>query len=214
MNEKKKEIKQNLVSFSRLLTKFIFNKIYSTIKAVYLKIKGEYRYFYVKLFTVQCEKCDYNFLYTYHNFDLQSCPNCGIEYCKYCLEEYEPENHDNKKCIYRYYLMYLMGLVSFMILYLKFMLMCNSHAVTEYSLVTVFVCEYTFFYNETESFLLSCISLKNIILGIILLIYYNEGDIIYYILVGIIQMIFIVLINTVINKCRKGIKKKNKYRLY
>lgn len=73
-------------------------------------------------------------------------------------------------------------------------------------MVTIFLCEYMLYYNEVDGFLSSCISIKNIILGIILLLYYNEGDILFYILIGIIQMICLVLINTITEICKKKYK--------
>ena len=181
----------------------IFTSFFSYIFQLILQ---EYRIFYIQLFSVRCSKCGFNFLYTYHTFDLSNCPNCNGEFCKYCMEEYDPSKHDKQKCYRRYLMLYFVGLLAFMALYLKFIFLCNSHAVTKYSMVTIFLCEYIMFYNEVDSFLSNCISLKNIVLGIILLIYYNEGDIIFYILVGIIQMICIVLINNISEQCRKGMR--------
>ena len=181
----------------------IFTSFFSDIFQLILQ---EYRIFYIQLFSVRCSKCGFNFLYTYHTFDLSNCPNCNGEFCKYCMEEYDSSKHDKQKCYRRYLMLYFVGLLAFMALYLKFIFLCNSHAVTKYSMVTIFLCEYIMFYNEVDSFLSNCISLKNIVLGIILLIYYNEGDIIFYILVGIIQMICIVLINNISEQCRKGMR--------
>ena len=186
----------------------IFTSFFSYIFQLILQ---EYRIFYIQLFSVRCSKCGFNFLYTYHTFDLSNCPNCNGEFCKYCMEEYDPSKHDKQKCYRRYLMLYFVGLLAFMALYLKFIFLCNSHAVTKYSMVTIFLCEYIMFYNEVDSFLSNCISLKNIILGIILLIYYNEGDIIFYILVGIIQMICIVLINNISEQCRKGMRDRIKH---
>lgn len=186
----------------------IFTSFISYIFQIILK---EYRIFYIQLFSVRCSKCGFNFLYTYHTFDLSNCPNCNGEFCKYCMEEYDPSKHDKQKCYRRYLMLYFVGLLAFMALYLKFIFLCNSHAVTKYSMVTIFLCEYIMFYNEVDSFLSNCISLKNIVLGIILLIYYNEGDIIFYILVGIIQMICIVLINNISEQCRKGMRDRIKH---
>ena len=186
----------------------IFTSFFSYIFQLILQ---EYRIFYIQLFSVRCSKCGFNFLYTYHTFDLSNCPNCNGEFCKYCMEEYDPSKHDKQKCYRRYLMLYFVGLLAFMALYLKFIFLCNSHAVTKYSMVTIFLCEYIMFYNEVDSFLSNCISLKNIVLGIILLIYYNEGDIIFYILVGIIQMICIVLINNISEQCRKGIRDRIKH---
>ena len=186
----------------------IFTSFFSYIFQLILQ---EYRIFYIQLFSVRCSKCGFNFLYTYHTFDLSNCPNCNGEFCKYCMEEYDPSKHDKQKCYRRYLMLYFVGLLAFMTLYLKFIFLCNSHAVTKYSMVTIFLCEYIMFYNEVDSFLSNCISLKNIVLGIILLIYYNEGDIIFYILVGIIQMICIVLINNISEQCRKGMRDRIKH---
>ena len=186
----------------------IFTSFFSYIFQLILQ---EYRIFYIQLFSVRCSKCGFNFLYTYHTFDLSNCPNCNGEFCKYCMEEYDPSKHDNQKCYRRYLMLYFVGLLAFIALYLKFIFLCNSHAVTKYSMVTIFLCEYIMFYNEVDSFLSNCISLKNIVLGIILLIYYNEGDIIFYILVGIIQMICIVLINNISEQCRKGMRDRIKH---
>ena len=186
----------------------IFTSFFSYIFQLILQ---EYRIFYIQLFSVRCSKCGFNFLYTYHTFDLSNCPNCNGEFCKYCMEEYNPSKHDKQKCYRRYLMLYFVGLLAFMTLYLKFIFLCNSHAVTKYSMVTIFLCEYIMFYNEVDSFLSNCISLKNIVLGIILLIYYNEGDIIFYILVGIIQMICIVLINNISEQCRKGMRDRIKH---
>ena len=186
----------------------IFTSFFSYIFQLILQ---EYRIFYIQLFSVRCSKCGFNFLYTYHTFDLSNCPNCNGEFCKYCMEEYDPSKHDKQKCYRRYLMLYFVGLLAFMALYLKFIFLCNSHAVTKYSMVTIFLCEYIMFYNEVDSFLSNCISLKNIVLGIILLIYYNEGDIIFYILVGIIQMICIVLINNISEQCRKGMRDRIKH---
>ena len=186
----------------------IFTSFFSYIFQLILQ---EYRIFYIQLFSVRCSKCGFNFLYTYHTFDLSNCPNCNGEFCKYCMEEYDPSKHDKQKCYRRYLMLYFVGLLAFMTLYLKFIFLCNSHAVTKYSMVTIFLCEYIMFYNEVDSFLSNCISLKNIVLGIILLIYYNEGDIIFYILVGIIQMICIVLINNISEQCRKGMRERIKH---
>ena len=186
----------------------IFTSFISYIFQIILK---EYRIFYIQLFSVRCSKCGFNFLYTYHTFDLSNCPNCNGEFCKYCMEEYDPSKHDKQKCYRRYLMLYFVGLLAFMALYLKFIFLCNSHAVTKYSMVTIFLCEYIMFYNEVDSFLSNCISLKNIVLGIILLIYYNEGDIIFYILVGVIQMICIVLINNISEQCRKGMRDRIKH---
>ena len=186
----------------------IFTSFFSYI---FQLILHEYRIFYIQLFSVRCSKCGFNFLYTYHTFDLSNCPNCNGEFCKYCMEEYDPSKHDKQKCYRRYLMLYFVGLLAFMTLYLKFIFLCNSHAVTKYSMVTIFLCEYIMFYNEVDSFLSNCISLKNIVLGIILLIYYNEGDIIFYILVGIIQMICIVLINNISEQCRKGMRDRIKH---
>ena len=186
----------------------IFTSFFSDIFQLILQ---EYRIFYIQLFSVRCSKCGFNFLYTYHTFDLSNCPNCNGEFCKYCMEEYDPSKHDKQKCYRRYLMLYFVGLLAFMALYLKFIFLCNSHAVTKYSMVTIFLCEYIMFYNEVDSFLSNCISLKNIVLGIILLIYYNEGDIIFYILVGIIQMICIVLINNISEQCRKGMRDRIKH---
>lgn len=186
----------------------IFTSFFSYIFQLILQ---EYRIFYIQLFSVRCSKCGFNFLYTYHTFDLSNCPNCNGEFCKYCMEEYDPSKHDKQKCYRRYLMLYFVGLLAFMTLYLKFIFLCNSHAVTKYSMVTIFLCEYIMFYNEVDSFLSNCISLKNIVLGIILLIYYNEGDIIFYILVGVIQMICIVLINNISEQCRKGMRDRIKH---
>ena len=186
----------------------IFTSFFSYIFQLILQ---EYRIFYIQLFSVRCSKCGFNFLYTYHTFDLSNCPNCNGEFCKYCMEEYDSSKHDKQKCYRRYLMLYFVGLLAFMALYLKFIFLCNSHAVTKYSMVTIFLCEYIMFYNEVDSFLSNCISLKNIVLGIILLIYYNEGDIIFYILVGIIQMICIVLINNISEQCRKGMRDRIKH---
>ena len=186
----------------------IFTSFFSYIFQLILQ---EYRIFYIQLFSVRCSKCGFNFLYTYHTFDLSNCPICNGEFCKYCMEEYDPSKHDKQKCYRRYLMLYFVGLLAFMALYLKFIFLCNSHAVTKYSMVTIFLCEYIMFYNEVDSFLSNCISLKNIVLGIILLIYYNEGDIIFYILVGIIQMICIVLINNISEQCRKGMRDRIKH---
>ena len=186
----------------------IFTSFFSDIFQLILQ---EYRIFYIQLFSVRCSKCGFNFLYTYHTFDLSNCPNCNGEFCKYCMEEYDSSKHDKQKCYRRYLMLYFVGLLAFMALYLKFIFLCNSHAVTKYSMVTIFLCEYIMFYNEVDSFLSNCISLKNIVLGIILLIYYNEGDIIFYILVGIIQMICIVLINNISEQCRKGMRDRIKH---
>ena len=186
----------------------IFTSFFSYIFQLILQ---EYRIFYIQLFSVRCSKCGFNFLYTYHTFDLSNCPNCNGEFCKYCMEEYDPSKHDKQKCYRRYLMLYFVGLLAFMALYLKFIFLCNSHAVTKYSMVTIFLCEYIMFYNEVDSFLSNCISLKNIVLGIILLIYYNEGDIIFYILVGVIQMICIVLINNISEQCRKGMRDRIKH---
>ena len=186
----------------------IFTSFFSDIFQLILQ---EYRIFYIQLFSVRCSKCGFNFLYTYHTFDLSNCPNCNGEFCKYCMEEYDPSKHDKQKCYRRYLMLYFVGLLAFMALYLKFIFLCNSHAVTKYSMVTIFLCEYIMFYNEVDSFLSNCISLKNIVLGIILLIYYNEGDIIFYILVGVIQMICIVLINNISEQCRKGMRDRIKH---
>ena len=186
----------------------IFTSFFSYI---FQLIHQEYRIFYIQLFSVRCSKCGFNFLYTYHTFDLSNCPNCNGEFCKYCMEEYDPSKHDKQKCYRRYLMLYFVGLLAFMALYLKFIFLCNSHAVTKYSMVTIFLCEYIMFYNEVDSFLSNCISLKNIVLGIILLIYYNEGDIIFYILVGVIQMICIVLINNISEQCRKGMRDRIKH---
>ena len=186
----------------------IFTSFFSYIFQLILQ---EYRIFYIQLFSVRCSKCGFNFLYTYHTFDLSNCPNCNGEFCKYCMEEYDPSKHDKQKCYRRYLMLYFVGLLAFMALYLKFIFLCNSHAVTKYSMVTIFLCEYIMFYNEVDSFLSNCLSVKNIVLGIILLIYYNEGDIIFYILVGIIQMICIVLINNISEQCRKGMRDRIKH---
>lgn len=188
-----------------------FSILTSFLSHIFQIILQEYRIFYIQLFSVRCSKCGFNFLYTYHTFDLSNCPNCNGEFCKYCMEEYVLSKHDKQKCYRRYLLLYFVGLLAFMALYLKFIFLCNSHAVTKYSMVTIFLCEYIMFYNEVDSFLSNCISLKNIVLGIILLIYYNEGDIIFYILVGIIQMICIVLINNISDQCRKGMRDRIKH---
>ena len=186
----------------------IFTSFFSYIFQLILQ---EYRIFYIQLFSVRCSKCGFNFLYTYHTFDLSNCPNCNGEFCKYCMEEYDPSKHDKQKCYRPYLMLYFVGLLAIMTLYLKFIFLCNSHAVTKYSMVTIFLCEYIMFYNEVDSFLSNCISLQNIVLGIILLIYYSEGDIIFYILVGVIQMICIVLINNISEQCRKGMRDRIKH---
>lgn len=180
--------------------------ILSIINSIIITIKNQYRDYYIQLFGVTCTVCEFNFFYTYHTFDLSRCPNCGQEYCKFCMEKYDQTNHNETKCKQRYLLLYFLGLTSFMGLYLKFILMCNSHMVTKYSMVTIFLCEYMLYYNEVDGFLSSCISIKNIILGIVLLLYYNEGDILFYILIGIIQMICLVLINTITEICKKKYK--------
>ena len=138
----------------------IFTSFFSYIFQLILQ---EYRIFYIQLFSVRCSKCGFNFLYTYHTFDLSNCPNCNGEFCKYCMEEYDPSKHDKQKCYRRYLMLYFVGLLAFMALYLKFIFLCNSHAVTKYSMVTIFLCEYIMFYNEVDSFLSNCISLKNIV---------------------------------------------------
>jgi hypothetical protein len=173
-------------------------------------LKREYRQFYIQLFSIHCSKCDYVFLYTYHTFDLIACPNCGNDFCKYCMEEYDTHNHDKVKCNLRYLLLYFFGLIAFMLLYLKFIFMSKSHSVTKYAMVTVFLCEYIMFYNEVDSFISNCISVKNIILCSLLVAGYDERDVLFYILVGIIQMICIVLINNITDKCRKEKQKRKR----
>lgn len=190
--------------------KKIISKVPAFLNKIFLLLVQEYRCFYIQLFTVRCSKCGFNFFYTYHTFDLTHCPNCNNGFCKYCMQEYDPSKHDKQKCTRRYLMLYFIGLIAFMALYLKFIFLCNSHEVTKYSMVTIFLCEQIMFYNEVDSFLCNCISLKNIILGIILLIYYSEGDILFYILVGTMQMICIVFINNISTQCRKGVRERFK----
>lgn len=182
--------------------------IFDPFSFIFLTLINQYRDFYIQIFGITCKRCDFSFFYTYHNFNLSRCPNCGQEHCKYCMEDFDQSRHDSSKCRQRYIILYFLGLMAFMALYLKFIFMCNSHSVTKYSMVTICLCEYTMFYNEVDGFLSNCISIKNIILGIILLVYYNEGDIIFFILVGIVQMICVVLINLIIDRYKKKINKK------
>lgn len=191
----------NSIQKQKLISSII-NITHSIIDA----IKNHYQDYYIQLFSICCIRCGFNFFYTYHTFDLSRCPNCGQEYCKFCMEEYDQTTHNETKCKQRFLLLYFLGLIAFMGLYLKFILMCNSHVVTKYSMVTIFLCEYMLFYNEVDGFISNCFSVKNIILGIVLLLYYNEGDILFYILIGIIQMICLVLINTITDKCTKKYK--------
>ena len=182
----------------------------SPFTTILTHLKREYRQFYIQLFSLRCSKCDYVFLYTYHTFDLTACPNCGNDFCKYCMEELALLKLYYLNLQILYLLLYFFGLIAFMLLYLKFIFMSKSHSVTKYAMVTVFLCEYIMFYNEVDSFISNCISVKNIVLCSLLVVCYDERDVLFYILVGIIQMICIVLINNITDKCRKEKQKRKR----
>ena len=81
--------------------------------------------------------------------------------------------------------------------------MCYSNSVTRYSLFTILVVEYLMFYSEQDNFLIKIINIKNIIMAIFLLFYYDENELVHYIILGISQMVFIVFINTLSNKLQQ-----------
>jgi hypothetical protein len=164
------------------------------------------RMFYLQLYTINCEICGHRFFYVYLSLDLLRCEECSQEYCKYCIEIKSNDNNhgigyifgisrNKQKCLYRYTILYIAGLIGFLILYLKFIFVCNSNFITKYLTATFFLLEYVIFSNKVDNVITTFLSLKNITLGLILLLYYDEKDILIYLIVGMIQLIFILLIN-------------------
>lgn len=167
------------------------------------------RILYRQIFVITCTRCKNCFYFVYFGLNNLICVHCSQEFCKYCLEIREPNaintddnlmftnygHKDPKRCFFRYSLIYNMGMVAFLILYLKIIFVCNSNFLTKYLTVTFFIVEYSIFSDKIENNLNNFISIKNIILGIILLIYYDEKDILIYLVVGMIQLMFILLIN-------------------
>lgn len=177
--------------------------------------------FYIQLMTLRCLKCETIFFNVYLGFNHISCPSCSQEYCKYCLEIKINENeihpalnfnrqinsrHDPIKCLYRYLLLYSLSLVGFIIIYLKFVFVCNSNIITKYLTVTFFILEYIVFNDKIDNLINTFLSVKNIILGSLLLVLYDEKDILIYLVVGIIQLIVIMLINTIKDYLSSGLK--------
>ena len=198
---------------------YIFEKILSYY-LYYLRI------FYIQLMTLSCIKCDHTFFYVYLGFNHISCPVCSQEYCKYCLEikvsenEIQPavnidannrniilnQRHDNKRCLFKYFLLYSLALLGFIIIYLKFVFVCNSNIITKYLTVTFFILEYIVFNDKMDNLINSFLSIKNIILGSLLIVLYDEKDILIYLVVGMIQLIMILLINTIKDCLSSGLK--------
>jgi hypothetical protein len=184
------------------------------------------RIFYIELMTLTCLKCDHTFFYVYLGFNHICCPACSQEYCKYCLEikinanDLQPalnfqagdrnninnQRHDNKKCLFRYFLIYSLALLGFIIIYLKFVFVCNSNVITKYLTVTFFILEYIVFNDKIDNLINTFLSFKNIIMGSLLLVLYDEKDILIYLVVGIIQLIMILLINTLKDYLSSGLK--------
>jgi len=203
---------------------------YSYIKYIFEKIVFYFLYylriFYIQLMTLNCLKCDHTFFYVYLGFNHISCPVCSQEYCKYCLEIIVSENeiqqgvyihanernmvlnqrHDNKRCRYKYFLLYYLALWGFIIIYLKFVFVCNSNIITKYLTVTFFILEYIVFNDKIDNLINTFLSIKNIILGSLLIVLYDEKDILIYLVVGMIQLIMILLINTIKDCVSSGLK--------
>lgn len=160
------------------------------------------RIFILKLFTFNCDNCHNCFFYVYLSINLVNCPNCSQEYCKYCME-IRRETHDNTRCLFRYTLLYVLGLISFLIIYLKFVFVCNSNTLTKYLNVTFFILEHIIYNNKVDNMINNFITVKNITLGLLLLIYYEETDILVFLIVGMIQLMFIIMINVFKEKLKQ-----------
>lgn len=190
---------------------YLFSFCLSILKVSFFNLMYYFRIFYLQLFTLNCEKCGTNFFHVYLSFNPINCPCCSQEYCQYCIEiklvnniilsngdsieYYNNKTHDKFRCLQRYTIIYFPALLVFLIWYLKIVYVCNSNFITKYITVTLFILEYLIFSDKVDNLINTCLSIKNIILGIILLIYYEEKDIIIYLVVGMIQLIIILLIN-------------------
>ena len=207
---------------SKKLSTFIFPCITNCIKDVVYYFIFYFRIFYLQLFTIICEKCGCNFFHVYLSFDQINCPCCTQEYCRYCIEIKSDHNivnngqernqirsrirpHDKLRCIQRYTIIYIPALMVFLIFYLKFVFVCNSNLITRYLTVTFFILEYIIFTDKVDNMINTFLSIKNITLGILLLIYYEEKDILIYLIVGMIQLMTILLINLVNDILRQKI---------
>jgi hypothetical protein len=159
-----------------------------------------FRMFYLKTFTLDCTKCKHTFFYVYFDCVRISCPNCQQEYCKYCTEIHRQNDyaHDfNKRCYYRYTIIYILGVGSLLLAYLKLVFVFTTHYFSKYLTVGFFIIEYIA-YNEKaseDSIMLAFIKFKNMILAVILIMYFEEKDILFYIIVGFLQLVFIIIIN-------------------
>jgi hypothetical protein len=197
--------------FFKNILKIIFKFPISILKETIFYLIYYFRIFYLQLFALKCEKCGTNFFHVYLSFNPINCPCCSQEYCQYCIEIKSENNtilsngnviqnniskpHDKIRCLQRYTIIYIPALLVFLIWYLKFVFVCNSNFITKYLTVTLFILEYIIFNDKVDNLINTCLSIKNIILGILLLIYYEEKDIIIYLVVGMIQLIIILLIN-------------------
>ena len=172
-----------------------------------------YRFIYYLLFIMKCENCGHNFFYVYLSLSYINCPFCNQKFCIYCLRISHDENSES--CLYRYTVLYILGLLGLLTLYLKLVFVFNNFYLTRYFIVFFVILEYIVFNNKIDNIITTFLNIKNIILGIVMVIYYDEKDIIILIIVSMIQLIIILQINLfkniLINSIRNIIKDKFKY---
>lgn len=171
------------------------NSVQKIYKNILLYFITYIRLFYIKIFTIKCPRCNVNFFFVYFSIITNFCANCKQEFCKFCVQPIvNSEIHNNQKCFYRYTILYFMGLTGILILYLKFIL-SNSNILTKFLVVLLFLLEYLIFNEKVDNFINTVIITKNIIVACTLVFYYEEKDIMIYIMIGVLQLVCIMAIN-------------------
>jgi hypothetical protein len=152
-----------------------------------------FRLFYHQLFIFRCTNCEHSFFYVYLSLSRINCPHCRQEYCIYCIKTIHEDN--SEICFYRYTIIYILGLLGLLTLYLKLVFVFNSYYLTRYFIVFFVILEFLVFSNKVDNLITTFLNVKNIILGIIMIINLNEQDIILLIIVSMIQLSIIMFIN-------------------
>jgi hypothetical protein len=152
-----------------------------------------FRLFYHQLFIFRCTNCEHSFFNVYLSLSYISCPHCKQEYCIYCIQHIHQEN--SEMCFYRYTILYVLGLMGLLTLYLKLVFVFYNYYLTRYFIVFFIILEFLVFNNKVDNLITTFLNVKNIILGILMIIKLDETDIILLIIVSIIQLAIIMLIN-------------------